>query len=295
MNNLYFAHIVNPVHPSKSSHLRIAQPITLESMLRAKTYAQRQANVELYMTKFVDDTISIPDGFTYTPDLNRSILDVTKFNKKRQLPLFIDILDRLYKATQAEYLIYSNIDIAVMPYFYTTVLQIVNLGYQAFSINRRTIKAKYRTIDELPLMYAELGEPHRGWDCFVFHRSLYPNFIFGDICLGVPLVGLAMISNLIAFSKNFIQITGAHLTFHIGNDRSWHERTNIEYEQHNRNEVIKLLLKLDDKIGGFDGNSPPGEYIRFHKNKLIAYIYDNLMMRLYVPAKYTRSNQEFEI
>lgn len=295
MNKIRFAHILNIVNSNTSSHLKIAQPITLESILHAKNYAQKQVNIELFLTKFSNDQILSPDGFKFTPDLQRSVSDVAQFTQKRKLPIMRDILDRLYDTTDADYLIYSNVDIALMPYFYLTIANFTRLGYESFSINRRTIQARYQSIFELPLMYAEIGEPHRGWDCFVFHRSLYPNFILENICLGAPLVGLAMISNLIAFSRNFNQIRGSHLTFHLGNDRRWHDRSNIEYQKHNRGEVIKILRNLDNKIGGFDRRSPPGEYLRYHNNKIFSFIYDKIMMCLYVPAKYFRSNNELEI
>lgn len=285
------AHIINPVPVTVSTPLYFAQQITIESMIAAKSVAIDQICIQQFYTKFAEDQLNMPESFIPTSDLGRSVLDISNFKLRRQLPLIKDILDRLYKATNAEYLIYSNVDISLMPHFYNTVYYLIELGYQAFTINRRTIPAKYHHIDELPLMYAELGEPHRGWDCFVYHRSLYPRFELGNVCVGAPLVGLVMISNLIAFADKFRQITDLHLTFHLGNERSWHSESKSEYELHNQLEVLKIIRTLDQTIGGFNPKTAPKRYLWFHQNRVISWLYDNILMRYYIPAKYTRSSR----
>jgi hypothetical protein len=174
-----------------------------------------------------------------------------------------------------------------MPYFYQSVLTYISQGYDAFTINRRTIGDHYQDLSEIPQMYADIGEPHRGWDCFVFRRDIFPDFHLGAVCIGAPLVGLAFLSNLITFSKKFRQFTREHLTFHQGDDRAWHGSVYADYAKHNQLEVLELLRELDELVDGFRSHTPPGRYLFFQGNPLLARLYA-LLMRFHIPAKYTR-------
>ncbi len=180
------AHIINPVIVNEFSDLHIAQPIAFATMQTAQKQAEGKVDVTIYTAQYPEDRAIIPESFIQTPDLDRSILDIAKFQLPRKLPLIKDILDRLYEAApDADYLIYTNADIALQPHFYTEVAKIIEQGYDAFVINRRTIPDKYKDISEIPLMYAEKGKPHPGQDCFVFKRSLYPKFYLETHAIGI--------------------------------------------------------------------------------------------------------------
>ncbi|MCP5054021.1 MAG: hypothetical protein GY940_43030, partial [bacterium] len=178
------AHIVNPVKVSETSDLYIAQPITFETMKIAREACSHEINVKQFTCQYPEDRCLVPEGFTATPDLERSVLAVGEFKNPRKLPLIKDILDRLYDNTDALYLIYTNVDIGLQPYFYPAVSAIIQQGYDAFVINRRTIPTNYKSLEEIPAMYTEIGEFHKGWDCFIFERSLYPRFQLGTACIG---------------------------------------------------------------------------------------------------------------
>ncbi len=154
------AHIISPAIVNKSSDLFVAQPITFETMKIAQKLAQEQVDVTLYYAKFFDESISMPEEFRATRDLERSILDIATFEHKRKLPLLKDILDRLYEvASEAEYLIYTNVDIALMPQFYLVINELIEKGYDAFIINKRIISKTYQSVLDIPLMYSEIGKP----------------------------------------------------------------------------------------------------------------------------------------
>lgn len=238
------AHLINPVATNQSSDLFIAQPITFESMRVARDFVKYAADVSLFTTQFKADHNIIPDYFTRTPNLYRSVLDVRNFEVKRKLPLIRDILDRLYGASDAEYFIYTNVDIALMPNFYTTVNAIIDKGIDSFIINRRTLSSRYRSIHELPLMYADIGINHPGYDCFIFRRECVPQFLLGNICIGAPTIGIAMAVNMICFSNNFRELSDVHLTFHIGNDGAWQNNIMHDYFLHNKSETEVILNSL---------------------------------------------------
>jgi len=107
------AHIVNPVAVGETSDLFTAQPITFQTMVEAKRYAAPRVPVELFTAQFAEDRGLAPAEFVATPDLDRSIRDCGDFKQSKKLPLIKDILDRLYEATAAEHLIYTNVDIGV--------------------------------------------------------------------------------------------------------------------------------------------------------------------------------------
>jgi len=242
--------MINPVIVGKSSDLFFAQPITFATMKIARQFAAGQVEVELLTTQYPEDRALVPDDFKMAPDLERSVLEVAHFALQRKLPLVKDILDRLYEtATDAEYLIFTNNDIAVMPYFYTAVNALIDAGYDALVINRRIISDEYRALAEIPLMYAEAGRKHEGHDCFVFRREAYPQFKLGQICVGMPLIGRVMVWNLFCFGKKFEEFKKKHLTFHLGDPvMKWQKGGQADYVTHNKTEMYKVLQELQSAV-----------------------------------------------
>ena len=56
MPRFKITHIINPVIVNKSSDLYFAQPITFETMKKAKYFAKKSVIVELYATCFKKDS-----------------------------------------------------------------------------------------------------------------------------------------------------------------------------------------------------------------------------------------------
>lgn len=252
------AHIINPVRVNSSSDLFVAQPVTFESMRRAATHASGSVNVDLYTAQFPEDSEIIPDFFRKTPDLSRSIRDVALLDHAKKLPLIKDILDRLYEADpHADYLIYSNVDIALQPHFYIAVKQYIEQGFDALVINRRTIPADLNTVAQLEQMYAHPGEPHPGYDCFVFRRTLYPSLALDNVCIGARYIGKLLVDNLRHCASRFQILTDEQLTFHIGNDRTWDSPAQQDLNDFNRTayEHNMKRLKLSHNIMFPDNNS----------------------------------------
>lgn len=251
------AHITHPVKVGESSDLNIAQPITFESMRIAHEFAKETVDVRLHALQYHDEArIPLPQVFNRVPDLTRSIGDVKAFKQPRKLALIKDILDALYEADDADYLIYTNVDIALQPYFYQTAADIINQGYEAFVINRRSISNRFTSIDELPLMYAEIGKIHPGFDCFVIHRDLYKKLDLGRICIGTTKIGVTLITNLICKAKKFRLFENSHLTFHVGVAREWQDDRFKEYVEHNERDAFRILSELKKSYRQRFENSP---------------------------------------
>jgi hypothetical protein len=241
------AHIINPVMVGETSDLHAAQPVTFESMRRARDYAKGEVGVELYSAQFPEDTPLVPEWITATPDLDRSVLDAGAFGKQRKLPLIKDILDRLYEASEADYFVYTNVDIALMPHFYTAVAHLIESGHDAMVINRRTIAKTPSDPARLPLMWAQVGEKHPGYDCFVFRRDAYPRYDLGAACIGANWIGKVLLTNVHVHATNFRLFEDLHLTFHLGDDRSWKIPVFSDYDLHNKDVLLEILLKLKEE------------------------------------------------
>ena len=234
------AHIINPVNAPAGSELHRVQPVTLESIRRARAFAETDVDVRLYAVGYEEDRAVIPAYFEVLEDLDRSVPDLGTFTKKKKLPLIGDILRRLYENTDSEWLIYTNADICLMPHFYGAVAEMIAAGHDAMIITRRRISKAYDSLDQLPMMYTEIGGYHPGYDTFVFHRRLMDQFVLDNICIGVPFIEVTLLHNFIAFAKNLKHADDLHLTFHIGMEVM--PPIDQEYYRYNRNIYEQKIL-----------------------------------------------------
>jgi hypothetical protein len=241
-------HIVGPVKVPKNNNLYNAQPITFESMRKAKDYIQNSyLEVILCSTQYDEDKEIIPNYFTQLSDLTRSVNDVNPALKTRKLPLIKDILQKIEEINDIDYVIYTNVDIALMPNFYETVFEYIKLNHDAIIINRRRIANNYNSAEQLPLMFAELGRSHPGFDCFIFKQGLLNKLILDDICVGIPFIEVSLLHNLLAFSDNPLVLFDKHLTFHLGMDVLGYNKN--EYYKHNKEVYFKRIYpKIRDKF-----------------------------------------------
>lgn len=239
-----FAHIVHPLIVAPSSDLFKAQPVTFETMRVAREFAKDRVQVEFHSAQYAEDLAMVPGYFSVTPNLDRAVTDLHPFQHPKRLPLLRDVLDRLYHATDAQYLIYTGVDIALQPYFYSALDAIIDQGCDAFIINRRVLPDSFQEIAQIPLMYAEMGKPHPGRDCYIFRREAYPHYRLGDACLGMRRVGAILAANLIYFSLNFREFRNSHLTFHLGESSFWRDSRYDDYHAHNLGEWNTILAEL---------------------------------------------------
>jgi len=257
------AHIVNPVNVPASHELSTAQPITYETMRRAK-----KDFVDLYVVGYPEDTPAMPKGFTRCKDLKDEIGNYRNFYKYRKLPLFREILDRLYQTSDADYFIQTNVDICLMPHFYESVMRLLKMGYDALVINKRLISRHYKKIEEIPEMYCDLGMDHNGCDCFVFKRDVYPHYNLGNICMGTPWSETTLVANMVRYSNRFLFLKKPHLTFHIGDSRTWLHKDLADYRQFNTEEFAKTITKIEKEDNNVLGNDTIRWFVQKMKGEL---------------------------
>ena len=259
-------HIINPVAVTPASDLYVAQPITFASLVAAKQEAdQHGLYVDICFTCYEEDRHIAEPLFRDAGALSRSVLDVARFRKPRKLPLIQDILGKALLGDKVDFIIYTNVDIAVKPEFYVEVTRLIDSGYDAFTINRRTLSKQYTSPAELPLMYRDPGSKHPGHDCFILSLECASRMHLGLGCVGANWIGRILLSNLIAHSKTFNTFETEFLTFHIGDDRAWKKEDFSDYDLHNERELLKTLeylLPLCDNSRSADLE----QMLIFHRN-----------------------------
>lgn len=246
------SHIINPVSSSENEELFQAQQVTFGSMLKAKKYSADENEIELCVINRSGEKDFVPDGFKVLAPMLRDIRDVVKTTKP--YPFLNDIILKHAQSTSADYLVYSNLDIAVMPFFYETISAYIEQGHDALVINRRRVHNKFAAEKNLNVLFAEHGGVHTGYDCFVIKKTLITKFIFKDICLGVPAVGNDLFYNIFAFAEKPVLLTDKHLTFHIGLElyKNWGDEITRNHNAKQFQQLMQELLPLA-KVDNFPG------------------------------------------
>ena len=228
-----FLHIVSPFFAPPGSENDKIQHLTFHTMGLAQALAPTGTAKPVAVT-FPEEQIPLPPNFLALGTLHRSVLDVGSFQHPRKLPLLFDILaSGLAAADDQDYVVFTNVDICLMPHFYGGLQRLLNLGFDSLIINRRTIPKYGFDPQMIPLMFAEYGQSHPGLDCFVFPRRLFDRFVRSNVCVGAADVMRALLFNLVALSQRLLILRDVHLTFHLGDDQTWNIPELMDYREHN--------------------------------------------------------------
>jgi hypothetical protein len=247
------AHIINVTEindSKKARYLHIAQPLTMMSMIVAQKMAKNIADVELFSVKHKDEKVSVPSKFSRAADLDKyaweHIEALKNLTHHRPLPRLKDIILSLYNSSDAEYFIYTNLDIGLYHHFYIKVMDMIGKGHDAVFINRRDLPKEYEDVlldeSKIELIFLVEGVKHPGIDCFFFKREIVPSLSLGNVYIGYPPVGQVLKTQIEINSKNCTWIKDERLTFHMGSDRAWY---NIKdsYIEENENQANGLYVK----------------------------------------------------
>jgi len=239
-----FVHIVNPYHPGNIPESEaITQELTFASMLEAKKYYNGE--VSQVAVQFAEDKKIIPCDFICAPHLSRSVLDVCDFAHKKKLPLLFDILDKGSAfAGSDDFIVFTNVDICLKPYFYSIAAALVDIGFDGITINRRTVGALELYKENPILVNADIGSGHPGYDCFIFKKELYDRFVRNNACIGMHYVMRALLYNMVASAAHLLMLKNVDLTFHYGDDMTWQDMRFSDYKKHNEREACKSLKTL---------------------------------------------------
>lgn len=240
-------HIINIFKTQRGTDVHVAMPIALAALQTAKSYARTMSpnlQIEHLAAYYEQDANIVPKWFTKTKPLEKTANDIIKLRYQKNLPVFREILDRLAEnSDHGDILVYTNADIIVQPFFYSFISKLQN---DCCSITRRCISADYTSIHDLPKIYSEIGRKHPGHDCFVFTKEVYEQLDIGDTCIGTGHMEVPLLIGLASHAKNFEVLDNAHVTIHLGDERSW---TNYgDLTEHNLVEIRKVYDRYKHKL-----------------------------------------------
>ena len=241
-------HIINPFISNDINNKIVS--LTCDSIIRAKKQVKYEDLIIENCYTCYEEDLSIMKNyldFKQLTLLERSILDIKKFNIQRKLPLLFDILNKSNEI-EYDYIIYSNIDIHLMENFYNKVYEYIISGIEDLTINRVTIYKENilnTTIDELyPLI--QTGDFHPGLDCFVMKKQTFQNIKQYDFCIGFDFFDKYLYYSLHNESNNSIHLLKSNLTFHIGDDRTWKNDEFLDYRIYNKDLFTKYAIENDN-------------------------------------------------
>ena len=253
------AHLINPYKCPKEnkSYLYYAQPITFQSMRSAQLEAKKK-NIEVVLCAafFKEDEEIVPDYFVKLPYLvNSTKKYFPGISGNKKLPIIQEMFNKVLKKTNANYIIFTNVDIGVQKNFYIRVRNIiVNKKLPSFVINRRNNIPKIKNgkrlgPDDLDIIYKEKGKKHPGKDCFVMKRNFIKKIKLNKMFTGYPPWGntlhilLSKVNNRHKIFKNLF------LTFHIGFDSQWMGERSKKMTLRKKNKIIcNRVLLINSKI-----------------------------------------------
>ena len=249
-NKIKIAHIINPYISNDENDNRVCN-MTLDSMENSKDFTSN-SEIKLYYTCYEEDLkiMEHRTEFIKLPLLEKSVLDYSSFNIPKKLPLLFDILDKI-DDIDCDFIIYTNIDIHLMPNFYTVVTNHINDGYDSLTINRVTIFSEEKSDIKKIFPIIQNGEFHQGIDCFVFKKSILKKIKKDDFCIGTIYFDKYLAFNIHKLSNKPAHLLKSYLTFHIGDDKTWDIDKFSDYKSYNRNIYLK---HFDIRYNGIDNN-----------------------------------------
>ncbi len=266
------AHIICPLVDTDNSDLKLIHDITFESMKVAKELAKGVVEVDQFSAVFPEDELNQSLNFSKVIYLNHSSLDIDGFQFGMKLALIGETLDKLYENTNAEYLIYTDIRIALQPKFYLQIRKIIENGNDAFVVSNRLISKKYNSFDQFPLMLKARGKKQQEYDCFVYKRVHYKKFILGNSCIGHRWVSQLIIANLMAFADNFSYFENLNITFKLsGVGENW---SNANVVEDNRLNEMELLIVLSHLLNNYLVNNR-SELFKLYNEHLNSYYFSD--------------------
>jgi len=250
-------HVVNPFRSPGGDCDDRTQALTYETMRRARDFS-RDAPVHLTAVVAEAEQDCVPESFELAGTLNRTIDQIAEFDHPRPLPLLFDILEsgcgyatelagQHGDAPEHVLLVYSNADICLMPHFYDALAGLAAHGFDAMTINRRTIPEHVCELGSLAKMYGEFGRSHQGYDCFVFPLAQFDRYVRSNAFVGGDFVARSLLYNMVANSTQMVMLRKAHMTFHVGDEREWSDPRFKDYRDYNMRQAIAIIMTLIER------------------------------------------------
>ena len=241
-------HLIPVVDDEASASLKAAQAVTVASVLRAVAFSEaNEVTVTLVGTLSPEVSRSLSPSFSVSQNRKPSSREL--IGKGPALPQIADIFSNALPADPHELIVYSQPDIAVQPYFYDAVAALYSHTGSSGSIPRRTLPIDSLTASEMSLLYAEIGAPHPGHDCFFFPKRLLPELEMGALFVGSPATDRVLTLNLRLLAEGFHIHRDKALTFHFGDEREWSKDSSRRHlNELNWHEASRVVSSLQHRF-----------------------------------------------
>lgn len=256
-------HVVSPFAAAPGSAAALIQATTFAAMAAARrfaTAAETPPEVDLRAAVLAAEREFATAWFTDIRTLERSAADQPLFQVRRPLPFLFDIVAAGVCGGEVDHVILTNVDICPLPHFYLAVSRLLDHGFDALVINRRTVADCGTAAAQLPLLWADPGLPHEGYDCFVFGAAAARDFVRNDAVVGTGGVMRGLIYNMVAAARRLLILTDVHLTCHVGDDKEWGRPELRDSIEHNWRENVAVLRPLaaaqPERFADFCANLP---------------------------------------
>lgn len=136
---------------------------------------------------------------------------------RNELPLLKYILQAGHQAGRGQFLIYSNIDIAMQEAAYVELAALLRRQpLTPISAVREEFEHASPSFDlSAAAARRARGLPHPGHDLWAFPRAWVPSLALGDVALGVSLVATAFNQALLGQAACRLTLLSRHLTYHV--------------------------------------------------------------------------------
>jgi hypothetical protein len=260
-STLKILHVINPYASDDSWEMQRLVIATLESARYWADVMLGDDRVHVGIVAIENDQhspIHLPNTFRRSKRrLSRTAVDALGIKKiagmsnistdRLTFPLLADIFEIAHEeatkgAVQWDIIVYSNMDINVLPHFYAIIAE-MSKCYKSFFINRVEIPstlvskpAKFylgekfsepkldeplvnlRSIETAYQYGTQFAQLHPGYDCFVVAADRLPAIakLVGAVFIGHPPVGAVLAEAALMIDRTCITARHMHATFHIG-------------------------------------------------------------------------------
>jgi hypothetical protein len=244
-------HIINPYQTKPDSEDESIQKRTLDSIDLARNYIKELVPVNILAKVDIEEVDYFNSKFDntdiYICPLNKLSKDLDiNFKVPRRLPLLNDLITLpetlISTIDDNDYLIFTNMDICIQPYFYAEVSQMIKRGFSCFVINRRTVD-KSLLNQSLANSFTSDGDKHIGHDCFILPAKLLKKFKLKEHILGIGFVFRPFLLNCIIHSESFHEFEDLYMTYHYGDDMTWKNDKYSDYLDHNKQMMIDVFTE----------------------------------------------------
>ena len=245
--HMEFTHIVPGLDSSAPAGLQGEFGLTVRSLEIASEWAKKlKHDVRVVVANFHHEPSAVTHSFERIPVLTADAQEI--FPSLPRLPF---LKDALRLQVQSDWVIYSQADIIVAPFFYERIATEIDKGFSSFSINRRTVKRVEGASDPLAEIWSQVGISHKGTDCVVMPVETYQKMVVLDTVIGLLGLGRTLLLNMAVNDVASKRVKDWGLTFHIEDSRQWSIGDRATFGNHfNQKQflgVVDELVKLHGK------------------------------------------------